>query len=109
MEPHGRRWRVGELARASGLTVRALHHFDEIGLLRPTARSPSGHRLYGPDDIRRLYRIVALRQLGMPLRQIASSLEGGPCELADAVSRQLDHVEAQLLVQQRLRQRCVRR
>jgi DNA-binding transcriptional MerR regulator len=41
-----RHWKVGELARATGLTVRTLHYFDETGLLRPVARSAAGHRLY---------------------------------------------------------------
>jgi DNA-binding transcriptional MerR regulator len=102
-----RRWRVGELAEATGLTVRALHHFDEIALLRPVLRSATGHRLYTAEDVRRLYRVVALRQLGMPLHRIARALDGDSDELADAVSQQLDHVEAGLLQQQRIRQHLV--
>jgi DNA-binding transcriptional MerR regulator len=50
-------WRVGELARRTGLTVRALHHYDEIGLLRPSLRTPSGHRLYAGADVSRLQQI----------------------------------------------------
>jgi DNA-binding transcriptional MerR regulator len=64
-----RRWKVGELARATGLTVRALHHYDELGLLVPSERTQAGHRLYGEDDVRRLYRVVALRHLGLPLSE----------------------------------------
>lgn len=106
-QEHGRRWRVGELARATGLTVRALHHFDEVGLLRSRQRSATGHRLYTSEDVHRLYRIIALRQLGMSLDQIARSLDGDPQELATAVSRQLDHVDAQLRHQQRIRQHLI--
>ncbi len=61
-----KRWKVGELARATGLTVRALHHYDEIELVVPVERSSGGHRLYGERDVERLYRVVALRRLGLP-------------------------------------------
>ena len=50
-------WKVGALAELTGLTVRALHHYDHIGLLTPSGRSSSGHRLYNADDVARLYRI----------------------------------------------------
>lgn len=70
----GKRYTVGELARATGLTVRTLHHYDRIGLLQPTDRSPSGYRLYGREDVRRLYRILALRQLGLGLKDIDARL-----------------------------------
>ena len=63
--------RVGELARRTGLTVRTLHHYDEIGLLRPARRSSAvsgaGYRLYGPAEVERLTRIVLLKRLGLSL------------------------------------------
>ncbi|WP_030456846.1 MerR family transcriptional regulator [Herbidospora cretacea] len=68
-------WTIGQLAQATRTTVRALRHYDEIGLLRPTERTPSGHRRYGPEDLRRLYRIRSLRTFGMSLEEIAASLE----------------------------------
>jgi MerR family transcriptional regulator, thiopeptide resistance regulator len=58
--------RVGELARRCGVSVRALRYYDSIGLLSP-ARTTTGHRRYGEQEIRRLYGIVALRTLGVPL------------------------------------------
>lgn len=73
-----KRWKVGDLAGATGLTVRALHHYDELGLLVPCERTGSGHRLYAEEDVRRLYRILALRRLGFPLDEIASLLGRGP-------------------------------
>lgn len=100
-----RRWKVGELAGATGLTVRTLHHFDDIGLLRPTERSPAGHRLYTTDDVRRLYRVLALRQLGMPLGEIGTSLDGAVGDLAAAVRGQLEQVEQDLRQHQELRRR----
>lgn len=48
-------WKVGALASATGLTVRALHYYDEIGLLKPSRRTTAGHRLYDPADVARLY------------------------------------------------------
>ncbi|HWN43820.1 MAG TPA: MerR family transcriptional regulator [Thermoanaerobaculia bacterium] len=69
-----RLWKVGELAKQTGLTVRALHHYDEIGLLTPSRRSASGYRLYGGDDIARLLQILSLRQLGFSLDEIRDSL-----------------------------------
>src|SRR4029453_1810919 len=97
-----RRWTVGELARVTALTVRTLHHFDEIGLLRPSERSEAGHRRYTSDDVRRLYRILALRHLGMPLGEIASALDGGVDDLELAVRRQLEQVERHLELQRQL-------
>jgi DNA-binding transcriptional MerR regulator len=63
------------LAKRTSLSVRTLHHYDEIGLLSPTERTRSGHRLYGPDEIARLQQILSLRQLGLSLDEIASYLE----------------------------------
>ncbi|MFC4532950.1 MerR family transcriptional regulator [Sphaerisporangium dianthi] len=100
-----RLWKIGDLAAATGLTVRALHHFHRIGLLAPTVRTPAGHRVYTGGDVRRLYRILALRQLGMPLAQIAESLDGGPEDLGSAVRAQLAHVERTIEAHRHLRVR----
>jgi MerR family transcriptional regulator, thiopeptide resistance regulator len=99
------RWRVGELADQAGMTVRTLHHFDQIGLLRPAERSPAGHRLYTAVDVRRLYRIIALRQLGMGLAEIAAALEGDTCALATALRAQLAQVDDRIGTYQGLRDR----
>ncbi|MBX6384038.1 MAG: MerR family transcriptional regulator [Microbispora sp.] len=72
----GRRWSIGELARATGMTVRALYHYDEIGLLSASERTAAGHRRYTTRDLRRLYRIRALRALGLSLEEIAGVLDG---------------------------------
>lgn len=105
----GRRWKVGELAAATGVTVRTLHYFDEIGVLCPAARSAADHRLYTEDDVRRLSRILALRDLEIPLGEIAGLLAGE----ADAgaferlVRDRLDEVERTFESRQRLRRRLV--
>jgi DNA-binding transcriptional MerR regulator/uncharacterized glyoxalase superfamily protein PhnB len=86
-------WKVGALARATGLSIRALHYYDEIGLLTPSARSPAGHRLYDPADVARLYRISLLRRLGFPLDQIAAVLEHPEWQLGPAIDRHLTDTE----------------
>src|SRR5436309_7367089 len=67
--------KVGELARRTGLTIRALHHYDAIGLLRPSLHTEAGHRLYSAGDIARLQQILSLRQLGFSLEEIRDCLD----------------------------------
>ncbi|MES2951678.1 MAG: MerR family transcriptional regulator [Pseudomonadota bacterium] len=81
--------KVGELATRTGLTVRTLHHYDSIGLLKPSARSDAGYRLYNQADVGRLHAIQALRQLGLPLADVASMLERGGEDLGDTIARQI--------------------
>ncbi|MGE0548301.1 MAG: MerR family transcriptional regulator [Kofleriaceae bacterium] len=66
---------VGELSRLTGITVRTLHHYDEIGLVRPSQRSGAGHRLYAESDVVRLQQVLVYRELGMPLDEIAAALD----------------------------------
>lgn len=68
---------VGELSRISGVTVRTLHHYDDIGLLRPSGRTAAGYRLYDDDDVLRLHQILVLRELAMPLDEIDAALATG--------------------------------
>ena len=60
--------KVGQLAKRTGVSVRALHYYDEIGLLQPSTLTKSGHRLYGPAELVRLQQIKSLRQLGFSNR-----------------------------------------
>ena len=69
-------YRIQEFAKLAGVTVRALHHYDRVGLLAPTARSGAGHRLYQKSDIARLDQIVVLKYLGLPLTRIGAVLRG---------------------------------
>ena len=62
--------KVGELAKRTGVSVRTLHYYDEIGLLSPSHRSEAGYRLYSAEDIARLQQIKSLRQLGFRLEEI---------------------------------------
>lgn len=97
--------KIGDLARRSGLTVRALHHFDQIGLLTPSARNDAGYRLYNRDDVARLHGIQALRQLGLPLKDIGSMLAGDSAALPMVVARQLQALDQQISQASQLRAR----
>jgi MerR family transcriptional regulator, thiopeptide resistance regulator len=85
-------YRIQEFATLAGVTVRALHHYDRLGLLKPSGRSAGGYRLYRDSDLARLEQIVVLKFLGLPLKQIGRLLA---CEspLAETLRRQ-QHVLA---------------
>src|SRR4029079_19211903 len=70
-------WKVGAVAESSGVTVRTLHHWDEIGLVRPSRRGIGGHREYTDEDLGRLYVVFVLRDVGLSLASIRSCLAGG--------------------------------
>jgi DNA-binding transcriptional MerR regulator len=93
---------IGELARRSGVSTRALRFYDERGLLTPSRRSVAGYRLYGPADIARLQQIVALRQLGFALDDIRAALECPDMDALRLVELQLDALRGQIAAQQAL-------
>lgn len=76
---------VARLAALSGVSVRTLHHYDAIGLLRPAETGKNGYRLYGRDQRVRLQRILFYRELGMPLAEIAGALDASPAEQVAAL------------------------
>ncbi|GAA3252387.1 MerR family transcriptional regulator [Nonomuraea helvata] len=93
-----RRWTIGELAKATGVTVRTLYHYDEIGLVRAGERTASGHRRYTEADLRRLYRVRALRGLGLSLDEVAEVLSGSEDDLTTLrglLDAQLIEIETQ--------------
>jgi DNA-binding transcriptional MerR regulator len=67
--------KIGELAKQTGISIRTLHYYDEIGLLSPSHRTEVGHRLYIDQDIIRLQQIMSLRQLDFSLQEIRECLE----------------------------------
>jgi len=81
-------YQTQEFAALAGVTVRALHHYDRLGLLKPRRRTGAGYRLYQDEDLERLEQIVALKFLGIPLRQIQVLLAGNPAQLTDALRMQ---------------------
>lgn len=96
-------WTVGELAQRAGVSVRTLHHYDEIGLLRPT-RSAAGHRRYTGPDVARLTQVVALRSVGLSLGEIQCCLDDGEA-LAATLIRQLRDLDLRVAQTTALRDR----
>jgi DNA-binding transcriptional MerR regulator len=80
---------VSDLARLSGVTIRTLHHYDEIGLLVPSSRSNAGYRLYDENDVERLAQIVAYRAAGMSLTDIDTVLSAVGDERQGHLRRQI--------------------
>jgi DNA-binding transcriptional MerR regulator len=78
----GRGYQVGEVAGLTGVSVRTLHHYDRIGLLRPQQRTAAGYRLYGEQELLRLQQILTLRYLGFPLKRIGELLDRPDFDLA---------------------------
>ncbi|WP_159323588.1 MerR family transcriptional regulator [Streptomyces tendae] len=75
---------VGRVAELAGVSVRTLHHYDDIGLVRPSARTAAGYRAYSADDVGRLREVLAYRRLGFGLRDIADLVDD---PAADAVAQ----------------------
>lgn len=85
-------YRTHEFAELAGVTVKALHHYDRLGLLKPT-RTGSGYRMYAERDLERLEQIIALKFLGFPLKQIKAVLDRAALELPDALRLQRKALE----------------
>ncbi|TWD81754.1 DNA-binding transcriptional MerR regulator [Kribbella amoyensis] len=66
---------VGRVAALVGISVRTLHHWDVIGLVVPSERTPAGYRLYAADDVARIHRVLVYKELGLPLAEIARLLD----------------------------------
>lgn len=84
---------VYEVSRMSGVTIRTLRYYDCIGLLRPAARTEAGYRLYDDAALARLQRILLLRELEIPLNDIARILDRTEAEQRDAIGRQIRALE----------------
>jgi DNA-binding transcriptional MerR regulator len=95
-------WKVGELARLTGLSVRTLHHYDEIGLLCPWQRSESGYRLYGRSDVVRLGQIKSLRHMGFSLDEVRTFLTDDNWSPQRVIGLHLEQLKKQIALQQQL-------
>ncbi len=96
---------VGELAHSAGLTVRALHYYEQVGLITPSHRTDAGHRRYDEQAAARLYRICQLRKLGLPLEAIREHIDDKGAGLATAMRTHRNEIEQQLETANRLRSR----
>jgi DNA-binding transcriptional MerR regulator len=97
-----REWKVGELAKLAGLTIRTLRFYDQIGLFSPSGHSNSGYRLYTETDISRLQQILSLKELGLSLEQIKAVMAGDQLSLLDTVSLQIARLKENIRMQQKL-------
>ncbi|HIG8796324.1 TPA: MerR family transcriptional regulator [Raoultella terrigena] len=98
---------VGELAKRAGMTVRTLHHYEQTGLLTPSARSAAGYRLYDLAAVQRLHMIKALAQAGLELAAIKEHLDCGSLSLSDLLMQQITTLDTQLRTISTLRERLV--
>ena len=87
---------VGQVAGLVGVSVRTLHHWDEIGLVVPSARSWAGYRLYEPDDVARIHRVLVYRETGMPLAEVARVLDAPDVDATAHLARQRDLLQARI-------------
>jgi MerR family transcriptional regulator, thiopeptide resistance regulator len=89
-------WTVGQVAEDLGVTVRTLHHYDEIGLVCPSGRSAAGYRLYSAGDLERLQNVVVYRRLGFALEEVGALLDASGADLTSHLRRQRDAVMSRL-------------
>src|SRR5699024_4745468 len=87
---------VGKVASLLGVTVRTLHHWDEIGLVRPSERSHSGYRIYTSEDLSRLHRVLIYRELDLPLDESSQLLEAGSDDALASLVQQRDRVSERI-------------
>ncbi|MEU1414092.1 MerR family transcriptional regulator [Streptomyces sp. NPDC005731] len=93
---------VGQVAGFAGVTVRTLHHYDEIGLLVPGERTHAGHRRYGDADLDRLQQILFYRELGFPLEEVAALLDDPDADPRVHLRRQHELLTARIERLQRM-------
>jgi MerR family transcriptional regulator, thiopeptide resistance regulator len=86
-QARGRSYRIREFAKLAGVTVRALQHYDRMGLLTPS-RSQAGSRVYSQADLQALVQIVALKSVGVPLKKIGMLRANGPSALFETLGSQ---------------------
>lgn len=100
--------RIGEVARRTGLTVRTLRHYDDLGLLVPSERSAGDYRLYSDADLRRLLAIGHLKSLGLSLDDIGRALDDPGFDAASALAQHVALVEERLAAERELLRRLRR-
>ena len=97
--------KVGELAKRTGLTVRTLHHYDEIGLLKPSLHTEAGYRLYTAADVARLQQVLSLRQLGFALEEIHDCLDRPGFSPLEVIGLHLARLREQIALRGKLCER----
>ncbi|MGL5890124.1 MAG: MerR family transcriptional regulator [Bacteroidia bacterium] len=97
-----KQYTVKQLSQLSGVSVRTLHHYDEIGLLKPAQRTEARYRLYGRDELLRLQQILFYRELGFSLEQIAEVLDDPDFSLLDSLLEQRRRIQLNAVHTQQL-------
>jgi DNA-binding transcriptional MerR regulator len=97
--------KVGELAKRTGLTVRTLHHYDEMGLLKPSLHTEAGYRLHTRDDVARLQQVLSLRQLGFALEEIRDCLDRPGFAPLEVIRLHITRLRQQIELQRKLCER----
>ena len=87
-------YQASEFADLTGVTVRTLHHYDRLGLLKPSGRTSAGYRLYGESDLARLQQVLTLKFIGLPLKQIRELLDRKTLDLGTTLRLQREVLEA---------------
>lgn len=113
MSDDGGRWyQASEFAELTGVTVRALHHYDRLGLLRPSGRTRAGYRLYSARDVARLEQVVALKFIGFSLKEIKTILDREALDLPAMlrmqraiITRKRHHLDSAIAAIERAEQR----
>jgi len=95
-------WKVGDLSKITGLTVRTLRFYNQIGLFSPSSQTESGHRLYDESDLSRLQQILSLKELGLSLDEIKSVLADEWISPLEIVNLQMTRIKEQIKLQQNL-------
>lgn len=99
---NGRDFTVRQVAALAGVSVRALHHYDALGLLAPARRSGAGYRLYGEKELLRLQQILFYREMAMPLGKIAAMLDAADFDISQALREHRAALKKRILHTQRL-------
>jgi DNA-binding transcriptional MerR regulator len=97
--------KVGELAKRTGLTVRTLHHYHEIGLLKPSLHTDAGYRLYTAADVARLQQVLSLRQLGFSLEEVRDCLDRPGFSPLEVIRLHVARLREQIELQRKLCER----
>ncbi|CRK83322.1 transcriptional regulator, merr family [Neobacillus massiliamazoniensis] len=95
-------WKVGEFAKLTGLTIRTLRYYDQIGLYSPSDYSKGGYRLFNESDLLRLQQILALKELGLSLEEVKSVLDKEDYNPEEVISLQISRLKENISKQQKL-------
>lgn len=95
-------WSTGQLADLTGLSIRTLRYYDQIGLFSPSLYTEAGHRRYTSEDMQLLLQIIVLKRMHLPLEEIKEIIQTDNENLCDTLEQQISRVKSEIAVQQTL-------